>query len=189
MSAALPADCTVCVTAGPTGAGTCEVTELTALTTVSTGVGRGAGRGLGFGGGLGEKETGCGEPDPGVGGAPVTGRIATPPGATVPPVAARPVVGACDPDLSATGATRLRAPPDTGRLASIRATGITGIAAPAAWVLAPPSVTGPALGAGGPEKTWPSTPSWLKPPPRASATSAAIIADGTISAAPEAANS
>ena len=126
---------------------------------------------------------------PAVGGAPITGRVLTPPGAIVPPVAARPVVGACDPDLRAAGATRLRAPPDTGRLASIRTTGIAGTAAPAARVLALPSASGPALGAGGPENTWPSTPSWLKPPPRASATSAAIIADGTISATLEAANS
>jgi hypothetical protein len=187
VSAALPADWSVWVTAGPTGAGTCEVTEVTAVTTESTGVGRGAG--LGLGDGLGVEGTGARPPGGDeAGAAPTTGRVVTPPPAIVTPVEARPVDPARDPDPGArvAGATRIRAPLDTGRLATVRTTGMTGIAA---RVLAPPVVSGPALGAGGPEKTWPSTPSWLKPPPRASATSAAIIADGTISAALEAANS
>jgi hypothetical protein len=193
VSAAVPADCIVRVIAGPTGAGTCEVTEVTALTTVSTGFGRGEGAGPGLGDGLGEEETGAGRGDePDVGGPPVIGRIVTPPGAIVPPVEARPVDATPDPGLGAvtTGATRVRAPPDPGRLATtVRATRITGMAAPDVRGVTPPGLSGPPLGAGGPENTWPSTPSWLKPPPRARATSAAIIADGTISAALEAANS
>jgi hypothetical protein len=191
LAAALPADCTVCVTAVPTGAGSCDVTDVAASVTVSTGVGRGAGRGLGLGEGLGDEDTGSGldgDPEP----APSDiGRVATPPGAIVPPADARPVEGAREPDLGAAGAARPRAlpPPDSGRLATVRATGAKAIAAPVVWPPAPPSASDPALGAGGPEKTWPSTPSWLKPPPRASVTSAAIIADGTISAALEAASS
>ncbi len=192
MSAAVPADWTVWVIAGPTGAGTCEVTEVTALTTVSTGVGRGEGAGPGLGDGLGEEETGAGcgggaEPD--VGGPPVIGRIVTPPGAIVPPLEARPVDATPVPGAVTAGAACVRAPPDAGRLATVRATRITGMAAPDVRAVTPPGLSGPALGGGGPENTWPSTPSRLKPPPRAKATSAAIIADGTISAALEAANS
>jgi hypothetical protein len=194
VSAAVPADCTVWVIAGPTGAGTCEVTEVTALTTVSTGVGRGEGPGPGLGDGVGEEETGAGRgggAEPDVGGPPVIGRIVTPPGAIVPPVEARPVDATPDPGLGAVpgGATRVRAPREPGRLATVRVTRITGMAAPDVRAVTPPGLSGPALSAGGPENTWPSTPSWLKPPPRARATSAAIIADGTISAALEAANS
>jgi hypothetical protein len=66
---------------------------------------------------------------------------------------------------------------------------MAGIAAAVVRAAAPLEASGPAVGAGGPENTWPSTPSWLKPPPSASATSAAIIADGTINAALEAAPS
>jgi hypothetical protein len=195
LSAALPADCTVCVTAGPTGAGTCEVTEVTALTAVSTGVGRGEGEGLGCGDGLGEGEPvpgpppgrGCDDPDPP---AADIGRVVTPPGAIVPPVEARPFEG-IPRGVDTAGATRVRPPLPLGcdPLGTVRAIGIAPIAAPAVRAVAAPSASGPALGAGGPENTWPSTPSWLKPPPSASATSAAIIAHGTISAALEAANS
>jgi len=179
------------VTAEPTGAGICEVTEVTALTTVSTGVGRGEGEGLGCGDGLGEDEPvpcpppgrGCDDPDPV---AADIGRVFTPPGAIVPPVEASPVEGAPVRGADTAGRTRVRAPPLLD--CTVRAIGMTGIA-PAVRAVAAPTVSAPALGAGGPEKTWPSTPSWLKPPPSASATSAAIIADGTISAALEAASS
>jgi hypothetical protein len=66
---------------------------------------------------------------------------------------------------------------------------MTGMSAPATRAAARASVppSGPALGAGGPAKIWPSTPTWLNPPPSASTRTAASIADGTIKAALDAA--
>jgi hypothetical protein len=81
-----------------------------------------------------------------------------------------------------------------GGRANVRVAGITGSAlgtpdapAPPPPRFAPPNVPLPT--AGGPAKICPSTPTWLNPPPSASATSAANIAHGTRTAALEAANS
>ncbi|HEY4825874.1 MAG TPA: hypothetical protein VIH85_03875 [Solirubrobacteraceae bacterium] len=82
-----------------------------------------------------------------------------PPGAIVPPAEPMPLCGA-----ERTGASRLRpAPPDTFRLATNCATGMTGSALPAARAAALEAgvamASSPALDAGGPAKIWPRTPS------------------------------
>lgn len=158
------------------------MTEVTALITVPMGFGLGEGPGDGVGPrtgageapgeGDGVEETGVGvgatgvEPTPP--GLPVTGRVARPPGRIAPPVERMPMRGAATP-----GTTRpcAPAPPVPGRVATDCATGITGItgtvlpvrfpfrAARAPPPDATPGASGPALGAGGPAKIWPSTPS------------------------------
>jgi hypothetical protein len=164
------------------------VTVVTTVFTGSPGVGWCVGAGAGAGLGDGDWETGAGRGG-GAAGACDIGRVVTPPGAIVPPVEPSPFDGAL---VRGAGAGRPWAPPpppDVVRVAITCTTGIVGIEPLVVRAAFPLAVSGPALGAGGPENTCPSTPSWLKPPPSASATSAATIADGTIRAAPEAAHS
>src|SRR6185312_17061964 len=89
-----------------------------------------------------------------------------------------------DPEPTGTAPCPARACRDAaGRSATSGIAGTVRATTPAPAPLVAPPV---ALGAGGPAKIWPSTPTWPKPPPRASTIRAASIADGTISATLEA---
>jgi hypothetical protein len=191
----LPAACTTLVAVEPTGPGSCDVTDVTTWTAWSTSVGCGGGLGLcvpepepdaGAEGAEGAGAGGRGEADTGL--DDVTGRVLAPPGAIAPPVELTPRL-----ELTPGRDTGTLPPPVetawvAGRLARRCATGMPGIDAAAPCVPAPLDGSDPSLGAGGPERTWPSTPSPPKLPPRASTASAASTAAGTISAALEAAH-